>query len=147
MKKILLAVDGSETSLKAAEQAKKLAQAFGSEIVILSVAHEPELHIFTEGAFLPDIKEEQAKILKARIIACEKLAKSIAEENVEKGIKVDYKVREGRPSDEIIKEADQEPYDLIILGSRGLTGVKRFVLGTVSGKVANNSICSVMIVK
>lgn len=147
MKKILLAVDGSETSIKAANQAKKIAEAFDSEIMILSVAHEPELHIYTEGAYLPNVKEEQKRILLARKMACEKLAKSLAEEKAEKGIKVDYKVVEGRPSDEIIKESSESKYDLIVLGSRGITGVKRFILGTVSSKVANNSSCSVLIVK
>ncbi len=147
MKRILLAVDGSETSMKAANMAKMLAQAFDSEITIISVAHEPELHIFTEGAFLPDVKEEQKKILEARKQACKKLAESLAEEKAEKGIAVKFKVVDGRPSDVIIKEADDGKYDIVVLGSRGLTGVKRFVLGTVSGKVANNSTCSVLIVK
>jgi nucleotide-binding universal stress UspA family protein len=54
---------------------------------------------------------------------------------------------EGHPAPQIIRAAQQRRVDLVVLGSRGMTGVKRFLVGSVSRKVARHAPCSVMVVR
>lgn len=149
MKKILLAIDGSETSLRAAEEALKLASAFNSEVVIISVAQRPQTmaHVAFEGITSKELEEAQKNILDQTVSVLVTLLKREAQKFVEAGIKVTTKVIIGRPTERIIVEANEGDYDLLVIGSRGLSAVKRFILGTVSDKVANNVTCPVYIVK
>ena len=57
------------------------------------------------------------------------------------------KLLEGRPADKIVEIAKQESFDLIVIGSRGLGGIKEIFLGSVSDRVADESHCPVLIVK
>ena len=56
-------------------------------------------------------------------------------------------VREGQPAEVIIDVANQEQADLIVVGSRGLTGIQRYLMGSVSSKVSEHAPCSVMVVR
>jgi len=62
-------------------------------------------------------------------------------------LKVSTKLVEGRPSDKIIETAEKGNFDIIIMGSRGLGGIKEFFLGSVSDRVADEAACPVLIVK
>ena len=53
----------------------------------------------------------------------------------------------GDPADALIDVAEQQSADLIVVGNRGMTGVKRFLLGSVPNKVAHHAPCTVMIVR
>lgn len=147
MQKILLAIDGSETSMKASEETIKLAKVFNVEVVIFSVVYEPPNYYYHEGISDHDINQILEKNLQYRVAACETLITAEADKFKAANINVSTKVVTGRPSDEIIEEVEKGDYDLVVLGSRGLTGIKKILLGTVSGKVANNVKCSVYIVK
>jgi nucleotide-binding universal stress UspA family protein len=57
------------------------------------------------------------------------------------------KLVEGRPADKIVETAKLESCDLIVIGSRGLGGIKEFFLGSVSDRVADEAPCPVLIVK
>ena len=63
------------------------------------------------------------------------------------GVNVHSEVRSGDPAKEIVDLAVMTEADLIIIGSRGLSGIKKWVLGSVSEKVAQQSPCPVLIVK
>jgi len=54
---------------------------------------------------------------------------------------------EGRPSDEIVETAKEGNFDIVVMGSRGLGGIKEFFLGSVSDRVADEAACPVLIVK
>jgi nucleotide-binding universal stress UspA family protein len=62
-------------------------------------------------------------------------------------VELDTHTREGDPAEVIIEVANEQQADLIVVGSRGLTGIKRFRLGSVSNKVSHHAPCSVMIVR
>jgi nucleotide-binding universal stress UspA family protein len=62
-------------------------------------------------------------------------------------LKVSTKLLEGRPSEKIVEEAKAEGIDAIIMGSRGLGGIKEFFLGSASHRVADQAPCPVLIVK
>jgi len=127
---LLVGIDGSEHSVKAFEYAVKLAEIMGSKITLLNV-QEPRIY---------DYAPQTAKDLGERILAN-------ALDVVGKGkVEVDKKVEFGIPSDKIGQIAEKGEFDLIVLGSRGLGTVKRFLLGSVSDDVCHKAKCSVLIV-
>lgn len=127
--KILVAIDGSKHAQRALNHAWQLGQKYKSKITLLNVAQ----------TMFPKIREETAKSMGERVV-------SEAESQV-KGVSADKKVELGHPAKTIIDFAKKGNYDLIVLGSRGLNPVKRFVLGSVSDKVARHAQCSVLIVR
>jgi len=125
---LLVCIDGSEHSIKAFKYAAEIAEKMVSKITLLNV-QEPRIY---------DYAPQTAKDLGERIL-------SDALKAVEK-VKVDKKVEFGVPSDKIVRVAEKGNHDLIILGSRGLGTVKRFLLGSVSDDVAHKAKCSVLII-
>src|SRR5690554_3745692 len=142
MKKILVAVDGSENANKALEKAKEIGLLNNSEIVILYV-------ISSLRNWHPYVLDHvyEAKINKALL----EQGKSILEEAIK--VFEDYSnrvttfIKCGDPAKEIIEKAKREKCDLIVMGSRGLNTISRAMLGSISNKVVNYSDISVLIVK
>lgn len=136
--KILLAADGSEHSLRAAEKAVELAQYSTESVVhIVYVVDEDDaktdvLHHWNEGSFSLKRKELIAPV-----------------EEKMKSASVPYttKIIHGNPGPSIVKYANDEAFDIVIVGSRGLNTLQEFVLGSVSHKIAKRADCSVLIVK
>jgi len=65
----------------------------------------------------------------------------------EAGIAVETMAREGDPADAILDVAEEKDADLIVVGNKGMTGAKRFLLGSVPNKVSHHAPCSVMIIR
>ena len=65
----------------------------------------------------------------------------------ESGIEVETMAREGDPADAILDVAEEKKADLIVVGNKGMTGAKRFLLGSVPNKVSHHAPCSVMIIR
>jgi nucleotide-binding universal stress UspA family protein len=63
------------------------------------------------------------------------------------GIEVETHARDGDPAQVILEVAQEQKADLIVVGNRGLTGIERFLLGSVSSKLSHHAPCSVMIVR
>ena len=63
------------------------------------------------------------------------------------GVDVEIHAREGDPADAILDVAEEEKADLIVVGNKGMTGAKRFLLGSVPNKVSHHAPCSVMIIR
>ena len=63
------------------------------------------------------------------------------------GVKVRTFARQGEAADAILDVAEEEDADLIIVGNKGMTGAKRFLLGSVPNKVSHHAPCSVLIVR
>lgn len=141
MKKLLVPIDGSDSSKRALDKAKKIAVCMGSEITILNVVAPitgyrdmPDLEIINEAQNIN--KEYSKKMLQAALDSFKDFTG-----------KVDAKTRTGNPTEEIINEAEGGGYDAIIMGSRGMGVFKRTLLGSVSDKVVHHSKVSVFIVK
>ena len=73
--------------------------------------------------------------------------KDTAEEVEAAGVDVNTFAREGDPADAILDVAEERDADLIVVGNKGMTGAKRFLLGSVPNKVSHHAPCSVMIVR
>lgn len=145
-KKILVAIDGSPQSDKAAEEALRLAAASGtrfrSKVYAMMVLSGSKAPSFTD--FFPSIPvteqvdwEEKRKRI---FYVVEKTA-------AEAGVPLENVIVYGDPVEEILDYAEQEEIDVIVIGSSGKGRMKRTLLGSVSTKVALHARCSVYIVR
>ena len=133
IKRILVPVDGSETSDRAIEEAIKIAEVYNSDIHILYVANINQLAI---NACLSD----------AILEAVTKAGNEILEKVPEK-INVITTSETGSPSVTITDFADEIKADLVVIGSRGLGLVKGVLLGSVSQYVVEHAPCPALVVK
>jgi nucleotide-binding universal stress UspA family protein len=145
-KKILVAIDGSPLSDKAAEEAVRMAAGnpsqFKSKVYGLLVLPNAPRNTFTDFVPAKPITEQaQWAELKERIFyVIEKIA---GEEQVPLEIAVVY----GNPAEELIRFAENEGMDVIVIGSTGKGFLKRKLLGSVSHKVVRDAKCSVYVVR
>lgn len=152
IKKILVALDGSEHANRALNFALDLAEKYSAKIVLLSVVQPaivPLAHYPTTGmhARIPPVAmDTYSKELKAshKKVLSEALKKA---KEIKLALKVSTKLVEGRASDKIIETAKEGNFDIIVMGSRGLGDIKKFFLGSVSDRVADEAACPVLIVK
>lgn len=139
-KKILVPIDGSQDSYCALKEAELLAESFDSKMIILTVLTDANVIEHYPGNFLStDFKKAQA-------LRGEKILNK-AMETVETKGEVETCVRVGRASEEILKCAEEKDVDLIVIGSRGLGGFSRTLLGSVSNKVLNTAKIPVLVNK
>lgn len=139
-KKILVPIDGSQDSYCALKEAELLAESFDSKMIILTVLTDANVIEHYPGNFLStDFKKAQA-------LRGEKILNK-AMETVETKGEVETCVRVGRASEEILKCAEEKDVDLIVIGSRGLGGFSRTLLGSVSDKVLNAAKVPVLVNK
>lgn len=146
MKKILIPVDASEFSERAIEEGKKLAKAFGSEVVLLYVVG---LRIATLrfSATVPQGKPVDANDNIEKKDASDMLA-AYKESFGEMKDKVDIQILYGIPADEIIKTINNTDVDFVIMGSHGIgSALYRALLGSVTNKVIHHSQKPVLIIK
>lgn len=130
---ILVCLDGSEHSIKALDYAAKLGKKTGSRLSLLNVQEHRSYTNLSPHA------KTVFNQLGRRIL-------SNALDTVGKeGLKAEKRVEFGVISDSIVDVAERENHDLIVLGSRGLGAVKRFLLGSISEKVSHKAKCSVLI--
>lgn len=145
MKKILVPIDGSPASEIAAEKAIDLAKRYKSEVIFLSVVDSRFTYTYEVGGIIsipmnkPNFTEElmnlQSKILDFYFTKFE------SPEIVIKKV-----VMSGEPHEEIIKYAEKENCDLIVMGRRGFSKVKRFFIGSITQRVIADSPCPVLVV-
>lgn len=122
LSKILVGTDGSDSAAQAVARAANLAAATDAELLVLSAYSK------RDGAAAAEATLEE-------VIAQLKPKRSRA------------LVREGPPADVIIDAAEDEEVDLIVVGNRGMTGARRFILGSVPNTISHGAPCSVLIVK
>jgi nucleotide-binding universal stress UspA family protein len=142
---IVVGTDGSDTAREAVRQAGELAKVLGSRILLVS-AYEPvpESRLRQERTELP---EDVSWLVNAR-----EDVQGVLDEEAERvtagGIDdVETFAREGDPADAILDVAEEKGADLIVVGNKGMTGARRFLLGSVPNKVSHHASCNVMIVR
>ena len=141
---IVVGTDGSQTAYEAVRQAVSLAKQLGARLEIVS-AYEPvssarlreeAQHVPADLQWMVNPREDVDATLKAA-----------AEQIDEAGVEVQVFAREGDPADAILDVAEERNADLIVVGNKGMTGAKRFLLGSVPNKVSHHAPCSVMIIR
>ena len=145
IRSIVVGTDGSDTARKAVQEAADLAAQMGAAMDIVS-AYTPvsNQRLREEARQAP---EDLQWMVTPREDVDAKLKE--AKELVEKaGVKdVNLHPREGDPADAILDVAEEQGADLIVVGNKGMSGAKRFLLGSVPNKVSHHAPCSVLIVR
>jgi nucleotide-binding universal stress UspA family protein len=158
IKSILVPVDGSENSDRAVMFATNLAAAFEASVLLVHVlstlparkqlkdylntleaqANPDEGEIGSvRGALLNSGEDEGKKVL----ANAERVARN-------KGVEhVSTVIEDGDPAEEILRLMDTDKYDLIVMGRRGIGGLKGLLIGSVSNKISNLANCTVVTVK
>lgn len=144
-KKIVVPVDGSETSWRALRQAVEMSEKFGSELVVLTV-----IQPYNNAALLAVPLDHN--VISQSNADMERIGNEVLKQAREivgpdfKG-KVSYEMEVGHPSERILAVTKDCGADAIIIGSRGLSGIAEFFLGSVSSKISQYSNVPVLIVK
>ncbi len=147
LKNILVPIDGSDASLKALDYALEFAHRFSSDLHIVTAYSltEETYHLIQRAlprsmaeSYQRDVKERNEQIL----------AKAVEHgRSVHPHLTITQTLIQGRPADKIVEIASTHQIDLIIMGSRGIGGIKGVLLGSVADRVADHAPCPVMIVK
>jgi nucleotide-binding universal stress UspA family protein len=141
---ILVGTDGSETATEAVRQAVSLAKSVGAKLQIVS-AYEP-----VSSQRLAEERRQAPEDLQWAISPREDIDATLAaaaEVAQAEGVPVDVYARQGDPADAILDVAEEQGSDLVIVGNKGMTGAKRFLLGSVPNKVSHHAPCSVLIIR
>ena len=141
---IVVGTDGSETARKAVQEAIDLAKAVGAAVVIVS-AYEPvpQARLREEARQTPDDLQWMINPREDVDATLEDAADAVRDA----GLDVETFAREGDPADAILDVAEERGADLIVVGNKGMTGARRFLLGSVPNKVSHHAPCSVLIVR
>jgi nucleotide-binding universal stress UspA family protein len=142
--RIVVGTDGSETAAEAVRQAVDLAKLSGAQLSIVSAYGSiPKRRVDGEKLDAPaDVqyeigpREDVNLVLDAAAAAAKK-----------EGVEVQTHPVEGEPAESILNVAEETKADLIVVGNKGMTGARRFLLGSVPNNVSHHAPCSVMVVR
>ncbi len=139
---IVVGTDGSETASRAVDEAGRLAKALGATLHIVS-AYGPVRGPRVSGA--PDAAAEQMAPVGPEAAVDATLDQTAALMR-QRGVEVATHAVEKDPADALLDVASDVDATMIVVGSRGMHGARRFVLGSVPNKVSHHAKCSVLIV-
>jgi nucleotide-binding universal stress UspA family protein len=139
---ILIATDGSENSKRAVKAGIEIAKTFGGKVTALFVA-DPRRYFMGEVSY--NIADEVVEGVKKEVMREGEAAIHQAEEDAKlASVSFEKKIAEGHPVEEILKHGSN--MDLIVIGRMGLTGMPKFLVGSVAEKVIRNSNVPVQLV-
>jgi nucleotide-binding universal stress UspA family protein len=141
---IVVGTDGSETANEAVRQAAELAKAVGASVDLVS-AYEPvsSSRLREEGTEVP--KDMEWMVNPREDV--DSTLRDAADKVHEEGVEVQTFAREGDPADAILDVAEERNAGLIVVGNKGMTGARRFLLGSVPNKISHPAPCSVLIIR
>ncbi|MFN2525364.1 MAG: universal stress protein [Actinomycetota bacterium] len=125
---IICGVDGSDTSMAALREASRLAGSEGAHLTVLYAQREDSEHVASADSG-EDVLERALSVAR------------------KEDIEPDTRLEHGDPSEVLIDVADKVGADLLVVGNKGMTGVQRFLLGSVPNKVSHHAPCDLLIVK
>jgi nucleotide-binding universal stress UspA family protein len=143
--RIILAIDDSQFSVDAVEEVAGMRWPPDTRIRVLSAVEPmtppPAFELWYDaGGSLEQLQKQITR-------RSEEVTARAADSLRESGLKAETVVRPGDPRSVIVDEATQWPADLIVVGSHGYTGIKRFLLGSVAHSVVSHAPCSVLVVR
>jgi nucleotide-binding universal stress UspA family protein len=141
-RKILVATDGSEASLKAARLAVSLAAGQRAEMVVVHVVDDETVREFCRALGKDEKEARQTMVESARkyVAEIEKLAQ-------QSSVRAEGHVEHGTPHEAILKLADRAKADLVVMGKIGRRGVRRALVGSVTRRVIDLTDVPVLVVK
>jgi nucleotide-binding universal stress UspA family protein len=142
---ILVGTDGSDTAKTAVRYAIELSRELGARLHIVS-AYEPVSDEWLRSERVEVPADLQWMINPREDVLA--LLDSASDEAKHGGVEqVETFARQGDAADAILDVAEEQRADLIVVGNRGMTGAKRFLLGSVPNKVSHHAPCSVLVVR
>lgn len=137
-RKILVPMDDSEHSKRAFRHALGLAQTQGTHVTLL--------HCYGRIPMLIG-GEAHEELVGEYVKQAEKLLKPHVKQLREAGVEPALLIKEGRPGDVIVSEAKSGEYDLIVMGSRGLSDLEGMILGSTAHRVLHAAHCPVLLTR
>lgn len=152
-KKILVPVDGSRPAHDACKKALELAKIHNSDVEIIHIISFSEEYVpytTVSGAeetlsppewiseYIDKVHEHNAKMLAETLKNAKRMAPNL---------NIATNLLHGQPGKQIVTRAEEGGFDLIVIGSRGLSGIKELVLGSVSHRVVDDSTIPVLVIK
>ncbi len=144
LERIVVGTDGSDTATNAVQEAIDLAKAMGAKLYVVSafVPSEPVAER-SEAVEIPaDVQYEVGPRQ-----GVNQVLDAAAGEAEKAGVEAETRPREGDPADALLDIAEEIDADLIVVGNKGMTGAKRFLLGSVPNKVSHHAPCGVYIAR
>jgi nucleotide-binding universal stress UspA family protein len=138
LKTILVALDGSEIAEKVITTLSDLVLSSNTKVILCHVFSTPDSEIE-----LPADRPHSD----SQNLSYFQIEKQLQAYQEKLPVESELELVEGDPADEIIRLANIHQVDLIVIGTRGLTGMKKIVLGSVSTQVMEDAFCSVLVVK
>jgi nucleotide-binding universal stress UspA family protein len=152
LRRIALAIDGSEASAKALAFVLNTFQPDGStgkggrapiHVSVIHVIARRSLAPITIGTTIPWIKQRELKVKELG----RRLVEQSAQKLIEAGFTADPLCQHGNPAEKIMNVASKHHADLIVMGGKGLAAIDRFLLGSVSTRVVQHANCGVLVVR
>ena len=141
-KRILIATDGSDKSMKAAEEGMELAKALGAQVIALNVINEVVI-----ASAVRQLGSDRKEVEERLKVAGEKAVDNIKAMGAKMGVNVDAIVTIGAPANTVIDMAGAEQADLIIMGSQRESGATKLLIGRVVQKVLYWATIPVLVVR
>lgn len=142
---VLVAVDDSEPSRAALETAAELVTGLAARVVLMTVSEAVPLSDFTA---LSTLEAQEPPVV---YVPSPELRRAVLEDGAERlrarGVEPELVEESGNPAERILAVAERVGADFVVLGSHGRSGVSRFLLGSVSERVARHASCSVLIAR
>ena len=147
--RILLAVDGSKPSMDASIQAIDIAKRYDAELIALYVVSPDVRYNYLEDVITPKLPRALKDVMMIAMQKGERHVDKVKQKASEKNVNIKTDVVIGISSvvKEIIQYAEKNRVDMIVMGSRGLSGIKKMLLGSVADGVLRYSHCPVLVTK
>jgi nucleotide-binding universal stress UspA family protein len=143
VKRILMPLDGSKTGEAATQYTEMLARALGAKVMLLQVVEPVKFVVGFETVVPQAVPQSEESIKDAAIAYLDSLRKSLEE----KGIRTSIVVLRGSAANQIIDYAVANTVDLIAMSTHGLSGIGRWVFGSVTGKVLHAGETPILVVR
>lgn len=148
MKNLLVPIDGSSYSMQAVDKAKEIALAFKSNVVLVTVSEQKSVDYPSSPYKFS--QEQQAKAT-VSLIEQKKKAQAVLDsaKTCLTGLpgRVDTVILEGNPAEMILEYANGHNIDLIVMGSKGMSGLQNLFIGSVTRRVALKTTRPILIVR
>jgi nucleotide-binding universal stress UspA family protein len=149
IRKILVAIDGSKPSLYASEQAISLAAKYEAELIAVHVVSPDVRYGYLEDVITPGLPASLKEVVVLAMEKGQKYLDNVMQNASENKVEVRTEVLIGASSvvKEIVEYAEEHKIDLIVIGTRGISGIKKMLLGSTASGILSYAHCPVLIVK
>lgn len=145
----MVAIDGSKPSLDASEQAISLAAKYEAELIAVHVVSPDVRYGYLEDVITPGLPASLKEVVVLAMEKGQKYLDNVMQNASENKVEVRTEVLIGASSvvKEIVEYAEEHKIDLIVIGTRGISGIKKMLLGSTASGILSYAHCPVLIVK